>query len=175
MTEENMRGDDSPRAVAPKGRALDYGVGPVLVVGALSVLLIGGLVGALAGGFPANVAANAATSSATPGEEVSSPSVDIDEDEGEGENPKGEPSTLPDRGSDQNEEEVVTPSEPTHEDVIYYIQRGDTLTALSARFGVSVDYFAEYNAIRDVNIINEGAVLRVPYIYIPPEGWTPEQ
>ena len=77
-----------------------------------------------------------------------------------------DPLSPPDRDSDQN---AVIPQE----DEIYYIQDGDTLTALSARFGVSIDYIAAYNAVRDVNVISEGAVLRVPFLYVPPAGSTP--
>lgn len=75
--------------------------------------------------------------------------------------PVEDPSTPPDRDSDQS-------VEPPPADTIYNIQRGDTLTSISAKLGVSVDAIAEYNAVRDINVISEGAVLRLPYIYIPP-------
>lgn len=52
-------------------------------------------------------------------------------------------------------------------DEVYYIQDGDTLTSLSAKFGVSVDCLADYNAVRDVNVISAGSALRVPYLYVP--------
>lgn len=45
---------------------------------------------------------------------------------------------------------------------IYTIQRYDTLTQISAWMGFSVDEIANYNEIRDANIISEGASLRVP-------------
>lgn len=77
------------------------------------------------------------------------------------ETPVADPSTPPDRDSDQT---VEAPPE----DTVYFIQRGDTLTSISAELGVSIDAIAEYNAVRDVNVISEGAVLRLPYIYIPP-------
>lgn len=77
------------------------------------------------------------------------------------ETPVSDPSTPPDRDSDQN-------LEAPQEDTIYYIERGDTLTSISSELGVSVDAIAEYNAVRDINVISEGAVLRVPYLYIPP-------
>jgi hypothetical protein len=75
--------------------------------------------------------------------------------------PETDPVTPPDRDSDQT-------GVPPQEDEIYYIQDGDTLTELSARFDMSVDALANYNAVRDVNVISEGAALRVPFIYAPP-------
>lgn len=71
------------------------------------------------------------------------------------------PDTTPDRGSDHTEEVVP-------EDVKYLIQPGDTLTSISAELGVSVDAIAGYNAVRDINVISSGAVLRVPFLYVPP-------
>lgn len=80
--------------------------------------------------------------------------------------------TPPDRVSDQT---GATPeaAEAPQEDKVYYIQDGDTLTKLSAQFGMSVDYIAEYNAVRDVDVISEGSVLRTPFIYEPPPLPTP--
>jgi len=72
-----------------------------------------------------------------------------------------DPASPPDRGSDQ-------PVSAPQEDTVYFIQDGDTLTAISAELGVSVDAIAAYNAVRDVNVISEGSVLRVPFIYVPP-------
>jgi LysM domain. len=45
---------------------------------------------------------------------------------------------------------------------IYLVEKGDTLTAVSSRISYSVDEIAEYNHIRDVNLIYAGEVLRVP-------------
>ena len=51
--------------------------------------------------------------------------------------------------------------------LLYVIQRGDTLSKISALVGFSVDELAEYNHIRNVNLIYTGSVLR-----IPPGTWT---
>lgn len=48
---------------------------------------------------------------------------------------------------------------------VYQIQRGDTLSKISAAFGVSVDELAELNHIKDVNLIYTGSALRIP-IYL---------
>lgn len=44
----------------------------------------------------------------------------------------------------------------------YYIKPGDTLCDISRVTGFSVDELAEYNDIRDVNLIYAKSVLRVP-------------
>lgn len=46
--------------------------------------------------------------------------------------------------------------------LIYFIDDGDTLTSISARFGYSVDQIANYNQVRDVNLIYSNSVLRLP-------------
>lgn len=45
---------------------------------------------------------------------------------------------------------------------VYLIERGDTLTKLSAAFGYSVDALANHNGIRDVNLIYANSSLRMP-------------
>lgn len=45
---------------------------------------------------------------------------------------------------------------------VYMIQRGDTLSGISAKVLYSVDELAEYNKIKDVNLIYADSALRVP-------------
>lgn len=45
---------------------------------------------------------------------------------------------------------------------VYIIQEGDTLSRLSAVFGYSVDEIANFNEIRNVNLIYDGSALRIP-------------
>lgn len=45
---------------------------------------------------------------------------------------------------------------------VYIIQSGDTLSRLSAVFGYSVDEIANFNQIRNVNLIYDGSALRIP-------------
>ena len=47
-------------------------------------------------------------------------------------------------------------------DNVYIISRGDTLTSISAHYGVSVDEIAKYNQISDVNMIYADSALRIP-------------
>lgn len=66
-------------------------------------------------------------------------------------------------------EEVVPEPPVVPADTIYHIERGDTLTRISAITGVSIDRLAEYNSISDPNVIYAEASLRVPFILIPSE------
>lgn len=45
---------------------------------------------------------------------------------------------------------------------VYIIQEGDTLSELSAVFGYSVDEIANFNQVRNVNLIYDGSALRIP-------------
>lgn len=45
---------------------------------------------------------------------------------------------------------------------VYIIQDGDTLSKLSGAFGYSVDQIANFNEIRDVNLIYTDSALRIP-------------
>lgn len=45
---------------------------------------------------------------------------------------------------------------------VYMIQHGDTLSQISAKLLYSVDELAEYNFIRDVNLIYADSALRIP-------------
>lgn len=45
---------------------------------------------------------------------------------------------------------------------VYYIQKGDTLSAISDKLLYSVDELATYNQIKDVNLIYAGSSLRIP-------------
>ena len=59
--------------------------------------------------------------------------------------------------------EAVAPvSAASTADKTYIIQYGDTLSEISARFGVSVDTIAIQNQIRDVNVIYAGSALVIP-------------
>lgn len=46
--------------------------------------------------------------------------------------------------------------------VVYLIQKGDTLSEISAKVLYSVDELAEYNKIKDVNLIYADSALRIP-------------
>lgn len=47
-------------------------------------------------------------------------------------------------------------------DIIYKIQKGDTLSYISSVFGYSVDELAEYNQIKNVNLIYSNSSIRIP-------------
>ncbi|MFF2053831.1 LysM peptidoglycan-binding domain-containing protein [Leifsonia sp. NPDC058194] len=156
MTEEQSteeRPDSRARSSAQRG----FGMLPVIVGGALaavlaSVLVCGGIgaAGAMTA-TPVAASSHATKALPTPTPGVPTPGSDV-------------PASPPDRASDQ-----TAAPQP---DKIYLIQDGDTLTSISARLGMSVDSIAAYNAIRNVNVIDAGAVLRVPFIYVPPAAGT---
>lgn len=148
-----------------------YGAAPLLVGGGLAVLLAAGAVTGIAAGYFNGSYTATIASVSEPSTPEPSPTGDDD-----GTNPSN-PSVNPDRGSDHPgdsdpgstggpdiEEELPA------EDTVYTIVKGDTLTSLSSKFGMSVDALARYNAIFDPNVISEGATLRVPGEY-PPESW----
>ncbi len=130
-----------------------YGVAPVVAVG----VLVAGLAGLFVSG--AIGAANAMTSPHPVAHRVSeappTPSAGV-------ETPVAEPSTPPDRDSDQTE---ATSASST----VYVVRDGDTLTKISALHGVSVDSIAEFNGIRNLNVISAGAKLRIPVVYLLPQ------
>lgn len=151
MTDTETRGDQ-PSDAAQRRTKGGFGSGAVLasavVAAAFAALLVSGGIGvANAVSEPVTVSAKSSQTPSTPGTGAKTPVAD--------------PSTPPDRDSDQPEA-----SEP--KDTVYYIQPGDTLTSISAKLQVSVDAIADYNAVRDVNVISSGAALRVPFIYVPP-------
>ena len=145
--------------------ALGYAKGPLVAGSLVAALLIPVLI--LSGISATNAMATkggATTTMQTAAAKIEAPPTPVPGDAAPG---TDDPVTPPDRNSDQI-------GVPPQADEIYYIQNGDTLTDLSARFGMSIDYIADYNAVRDVNVISEGAALRVPFIFVPPaEGGLP--
>lgn len=147
-------------------RPLGNGGMPLLVGGGLAVVLAGGLaLGGYAALGPGSPAANAAATKTVEGHGPTGG------DGGATQSPSSEPSSDPDRDRGRDEEGTSPGEAPAPpEDTVYVIEAGDTLTSLSAKFGMSVDALARYNAISNTNVISEGATLRVPGEY-PPESW----
>lgn len=57
---------------------------------------------------------------------------------------------------------VGVPAGATEANSVYLIQYGDTLSHISAKVSRSVDELAEYNKIKDVNLIYAESALRIP-------------
>lgn len=164
---------------ARRGSALGYGMAPVLAAGVLTAVMAGGLIGG--GVAMASTLADGSTGKpvATATAPVSDPSDPSDPSttDPEGGGSTQNPTSSPDRGSDQGEEsdhknkENDSDQESTggqdqqtqRKDEIYIVQWGDTLTSISAKYGISVDMLAEYNHIRDVNLIYADSAMLVPY------------
>lgn len=171
-----------------KGSSSPYGLGPVFAgVGMTGVLLLGAVFGGV--GMAKNMSsADDATvisegqnspsadpsASGEPGSSAGQSNGEFDPSEGsqdpedgnngsaEGTDPKGpdhDSTTTPDRDSDQ--------ASKTSKVIVYQVVSGDTLTSISSEFGVGVDRIAEYNKIRDVNVIYAGSALQLPILVIP--------
>lgn len=70
----------------------------------------------------------------------------------------GEAPSEPRESEEKNTEAEERPSKP----VIHIVQPEDTLSSISARYGVSVDAIAKANKIRDVNLIYDDSALKIP-------------
>lgn len=150
---------------------LGYGRGVVMLAGGLAIGLMPVLVGGSIAMASAMSTPPAVSASQDPTEDGSTtdPDRDSGQDDGtndgssqdgadgtagkdgaEGENDKGEAS--------KPENSVEYKSDTTH-----MVEWGETLTSISMRYGVSVDMLAEYNHIRDVNLIYADSAMLVPY------------
>ena len=70
----------------------------------------------------------------------------------------GQVLTIPDaNGGNQ-----PTPTPPPTSEQIYYVQYGDTLSKIAARFGITLSELAAYNGIVNPNWIYVGQAIRIP-------------
>ena len=69
-----------------------------------------------------------------------------------------EESSEPKESEEKNTETEERPSKP----VIHIVQPEDTLSSISAQYGVSVDAIAKANKIRNVNLIYDDSALKIP-------------
>lgn len=79
--------------------------------------------------------------------------------------PSATKSSDPSHGTTSVTEPQPTPTPsaaPTPEQQVYVVQKGDTLSSISAATGVSVDRLAEVNGIRNVHLIYRGSALVIP-------------
>ncbi|MBN1661207.1 MAG: LysM peptidoglycan-binding domain-containing protein [Anaerolineae bacterium] len=58
--------------------------------------------------------------------------------------------------------EVGVPPQPSPPPQVYVVQSGDTLSAIAARFGCSVDALARANTMANPNALSVGQVLQIP-------------
>lgn len=57
---------------------------------------------------------------------------------------------------------VPTPSTPTTTEITYTVKKGDTLSGIGAKYGVDYKVIAEYNGIKNPNVISVGQVIKIP-------------
>ena len=69
----------------------------------------------------------------------------------------GQRLVIPGRGSAPS-----TPAQPTPSGQTYTVRRGDTLSGIALRYGVSMWALAQANGIRNPSLIYAGQVLRIP-------------
>lgn len=168
MTEDVTGQVPEETGTAPRERhRVRYSMAPMVTAVAVTALALPALGIALPHALSASDKATSSISApATPGSTQSTDPSSTTDPGGAGEtttDPEGTGSTTnPDRDSDQPGE-----SETAEPYTIYQVQAGDTLTKISAKFGVSVDAIAELNQIRDVNVIYADSALQIPTLKIP--------
>lgn len=69
---------------------------------------------------------------------------------------------LEPKGSEEKSTETAGHKEKDSKPVIHIVQPEDTLSSISAQYGVSVDAIAKANKIRDVNLIYDDSALQIP-------------
>lgn len=168
-----------------------YGMAPVMTGGVMALVLAGGLlfgggqmVSQMADG-PAKSPGTAAPT--TPGGEQTASPTQSPGSTGEPTSPTGEPAApeTSDPTGSPSDPGQADPSNPTtppghssdpegwernaNGDVVHRVVVGDTLSKISAKYGVSVDRIAEYNSIRDVNLIYADSALEIQVLRIPSE------
>jgi len=114
----------------------------------------------IASGASLSAAGLASAASATPANAPAAPTVTPSP-------PASSPLTTPGSspaGTAAGGVEGVTAPSPTHvpRDLVYVVKRGDTLTAIAGRYGVSVDALKRLNDLKDPNLIFVGQHIRVP-------------
>lgn len=72
---------------------------------------------------------------------------------------------LPDYGSKATEAETPTDTEET----VYTVKAGDTLAGIAAKYGTTYQVLAEYNGIKNPNIIHVGQEIKIPGTQKAPE------
>lgn len=103
-----------------------------------------------ASGDPSDAAASVGTSDKRD-DETDTP----DASQGKTEKPALEPEP-------ETSAETKSATQPVQQQVVHLISRGETLSGISAKYGVSIDRIAIENQIRDVNLIYAGSALVIP-------------
>lgn len=172
-----------------KSRSSGPFLAAAVTCGVLTLCAVGFAIPALSSAF--NTPAPEATLAPAPSPEATSsghgPSAKPDdmreEDEAEGESDetvtavpddnseassddKSDESVLPDgeapSESKGSEEKSAGAEERPSKPVIHIVQPEDTLSSISAQYGVSVDAIAKANKIRNVNLIYDDSALQIP-------------
>lgn len=164
-----------------KSRSSGPFLAAAVTFGVLTLCAVGFAIPALSSAF--NTPAPEVTLAPTPSPEATSsghgPSAKPDDmreaDEAEGESDEAT-AAVPDenseasdgeapsesKGSEEKSTEAESHKEEGSKPVIHIVQPGDTLSSISAQYGVSVDVIAKANKIRNVNLIYDDSALKIP-------------
>jgi len=82
---------------------------------------------------------------------------------------------IPAEGTSQGSSETTTQESGQQSATAYTIQRGDTLTSVAQKFGVSVRQLQELNNISDPNDIRLGQQIRIPTTTSAPDEATSDE
>lgn len=179
MSEAAPTDPQRAKSVGPLG----YGMGPVAVAGG-AALLLGGIV--IFGGPSVAMqlisdeeedqSPPPASSTESPGtdEDPSTGPEDPDDDPDRDSDPDDTVSDDQDSDSDSSEDpssdetsdenrEGVDEDGYLTEDVVHVVEYGETLSSISADYGVPVEILTEHNSISDVNLIYADSALLIPY------------
>lgn len=142
---------------------LGYGRGVVMLAGGLAIVLMPILVGgsiAMASAMSTPPAISA-SQDPTEGGSNTDPDRDSGQDDGQKDGSSSDGSST--EGGDDSTGQDGSDSVEYKSDTIHTVVWGETLTSISMRYGVSVDMLAEYNHIRDVDLIYADSAMLVPY------------
>jgi membrane-bound lytic murein transglycosylase D len=62
----------------------------------------------------------------------------------------------------QKKETVVALKQPAEESVIYIVQKGDSLSAIAAKYRTTAQKICDYNTLKNINAISVGQKLHIP-------------
>jgi LysM repeat protein len=161
-----LAGGPWPRASRSRRLAKILVVAVLAIVAGLGGLQLGSWVAAQSGGsqvtpIPSGASLSAARLASAPPASVSA--VPTGTPSPTASSPQASPGSSP-SGTPAGGVEGVTAPPPTHvpQDLVYVVKRGDTLTAIAGRYGVSVEAVKRLNRLKDPNLIFIGQHIRVP-------------
>jgi LysM repeat protein len=66
------------------------------------------------------------------------------------------------RAENQQQDSVVSQRQPNGNPDIYVVQKGDSLSSIAAKFGMTARKIGDYNNLQNINTLFVGQKLRIP-------------